>query len=57
MSKKINISTQYTKEENKKSGRRGYLRWKREKETSISPKEFGMFLQKRKGDNKDKYAK
>lgn len=47
--KKIDISTQYTKEENKKSGRSGYFLWKREKETSISPKEFGMFIQKNGG--------
>lgn len=45
------ISTQYTKEQNKKCGRKGYVRFKREKETIISPKDYGMFLQ-RKGGNK-----
>lgn len=35
------ISTQYTKEQNKTCGRTGYLRWKREKETVISPKNYG----------------
>lgn len=42
------ISTQYTKEQNKKAGRRGYLFWQYEKETVITPKEYGMFLQRRK---------
>ena len=42
------ISTQYTKIENKQNGRRGYGMWKEEKETVISPKDYGMFLQERK---------
>lgn len=42
------ISTQYTKEQNDKCGRKGYCGFKREKETVISPKEYGMFLQKRR---------
>ena len=42
------ISTQYTKEENKKNGRRGYGLWKREKETAISPRDYGMFIQGRR---------
>ena len=49
MSKKIDISTPYTKNENKKNGRKGYLFWKREKDMAISPKDFGMFLQKNGG--------
>lgn len=44
------ISTQYTKIRNNEQGRRGYGMWKHEKETNISPKDYGMFLQKlRKG--------
>lgn len=42
------IATQYTKEQEKKCGRRGYLMWKHEKENIISPKEYGMFIQTRK---------
>lgn len=42
------ISTMYTKEENKKNGRKGYYAWKDEKETVIRPKQYGQFLQKRK---------
>lgn len=38
------ISTPFTKEKNKKCGRTFYYNWKREKETIISPKEYGMFL-------------
>lgn len=39
------ISTEYTKEKNKKCGRKGYCNFKSEKETIISPKDYGMFLQ------------
>ena len=39
------ISTLFTKEENQKNGRRGYLDWKREKEAIISPRDYGMFVQ------------
>lgn len=42
------ISTEYTKEKNEKCGRKGYCGFKREKVTVISPKEYGMFLQKRR---------
>lgn len=38
------ISTEYTKSKNKEEGRRGYLMWKHENETVISPKNYGMFL-------------
>ena len=40
------ILTLYTKERNKTCGRKGYCGFKREKETVISPKDYGMFLQK-----------
>ena len=42
------ISTQYTKEENKQNGRRGYSAWKGEKETVIFPRDYGMFIQNQK---------
>lgn len=48
MSKGKDISTIYTKEQNEKYGRKGYLGFKREKEVVITPKDYGMFLQKRK---------
>mgnify|MGYP007043836092 CR=1 FL=1 len=32
-----NISTMYTKSQNLKAGRKGYVSWKTEKETAISP--------------------
>lgn len=38
------ITTQYTKEQNKKNGRKGYGAWKREKETVITPSEYGRFI-------------
>ncbi len=37
------ISTMYTKERNEKQGRRGYVMYKTEKETVISPKHYGAF--------------
>ena len=43
------ISTLYTKEQNKKNGRKGYAVYKNEKITDISPKNYGMFLQGRRG--------
>lgn len=39
------ISTIYTKYRNKSCGRKGYFMFKREKETIISPREYGMFIQ------------
>lgn len=42
------ISTIYTKEQNKFCGRKGYFMFKIEKETNISPKQYGMFIQERK---------
>ena len=43
------ISTLYTKEQIKKNGRKGYALYKREKITDISPKNYGMFLQDKRG--------
>lgn len=37
------VSTMHTKQKNKKAGRRGYGNWKREKEDTISPKQYGQF--------------
>lgn len=50
------ISTMYTKERNKKHGRRGYSMYKFEKETVISPKDYGIFrkAQKSKKQGMDK---
>ena len=42
------ISTVYTRNLNKTSGRRGYGDWKRSKNTIISPKAYGSFIQERK---------
>lgn len=42
------ISKKYTKEQNKSMGRKGYAMWKHEKDTVISPKDYGMFLQRRR---------
>lgn len=42
------ITTKYTKERNQSMGRKGYGMWKREKCTVISPKDYGMFLQRRR---------
>lgn len=41
------ITTKYTEERNKKCGRRGYGMWNHEKETIISPKNYGIFLQEK----------
>lgn len=46
------ISTPYTKNLNKKEGRRGYAFYKREKETVISPRDYGIFIAKKKRRNK-----
>ena len=42
------ISTMYTRERNEKTGRRGYCMYKSEKETVISPKQYGIFRNARK---------
>ena len=46
------ISTVYTRNLNKTSGRRGYGDWKRSKDTIISPKAYGGFIQERKGNKR-----
>lgn len=40
------ISTIYTRYQNLECGRKGYYAFDREKETVISPKDYGMFLKK-----------
>lgn len=40
------ISTLFTKQKNRECGRMGYCRFKEEKITTISPRDYGMFLQK-----------
>ena len=45
MSKGKDISTMFTKEENKKNGRLGYGLATREKKDVISPAQYGAFLQ------------
>ena len=44
------ISTMYTREQNKVAGRKEYYNFKKEKDTVINPKKYGMF--KKKGRNK-----
>ena len=46
------ISTCFTKEQNKKCGRNGYGMAHREKQTIISPDKYGMFLINRRKRNK-----
>lgn len=38
------ISTMYTKSKNLKAGRKGYVGWKTEKETAISPAAYGDYI-------------
>lgn len=47
MSKGKDISTMFTREENKKNGSLGYCQATREKDTIISHSQYGAFLQKR----------
>lgn len=47
MSKGKDISTMFTREENKKNGRLGYGLATKEKEDVIGPAQYGAFLQKR----------
>lgn len=42
------ISTMYTKDQNIKTGRKGYAMWKREKETNLSPSTYGGYILQRK---------
>ena len=51
------IFTQYTKKKNCNAGRRGYCGWKRENETVISPKNYGIFLESKKRRNRNGYCK
>ena len=46
--KKKDISTMYTKYQNASCGRKGYFLYKHEKVDVISPKDYGMYLQKTK---------
>lgn len=47
MSKGKDISTMFTREENKKNGRAGYYQTDSRKIDVISPAQYGAFLQKR----------
>lgn len=42
------ISTMYTRNLNKTSGRHGWVGWIGSKETEISPRAYGGFIQERK---------
>ena len=44
INKSNDISTMYTKELNMKTGRKEWLGWKNEKETSIEPASYGGYL-------------
>ena len=46
------ISTMYAKEQNQKTGRKGYVGWQSEKEISISPADYGAFLFLKKSNKK-----
>lgn len=48
------ISTMYTKNKNKKAGRKGYGMWKYEKEKSIKPSDYGDYIlqHRKRGKNK-----
>ena len=46
------ISSEFTKLKNKQDGRKGYYAWKREKISEISPKDYGIFIQKKKSKKK-----
>lgn len=43
------IFTEYTKDQNKTCGRKGYFNYDTQKITDIPPNQYGMFLNKRKG--------
>ena len=57
MSKAKDISTMFTREENKKNGRLGYAGATIEKEDIISPAEYGAFLQKRGKKCRNRYLR
>lgn len=47
------IFSMYTKDQNKKTGRKGYGQWKHEKETFIRPSDYGNYiLEKKRGKKK-----
>ena len=48
------ISTMYTKNENQKAGRKGYCMWKREKQMSIRPSDYGDYILQRRKRGKNK---
>ena len=51
------ISTMYTKDKNQKTGRKGYFRWKTEKETVISPADYGDYILQHRKKGKKKNGK
>ena len=42
------ISTPFTKQENKDAGRKGWVEWQTEKETCIKPRDYGEFISKKR---------
>lgn len=42
------IFSMYTKDQNKKTGRKGYGQWKHEKETFICPADYGNYIFEKK---------
>ena len=48
------ISTMYTKDQNKKAGRTGYIGWQTEKEVAISPAAYGDYILQSKKRGKKK---
>lgn len=48
------ISTMYTKEQNKQNGRRGWIGWCAEKETCIEPSKYGEYILKHRKRGKRK---
>ena len=48
------ISTMYTKDQNQKTGRKGYYMWNREKQTSIRPSDYGNYILQRRKRGKNK---
>lgn len=46
------ISTMYTKDQNSKSGRKGYYRWKQDKLRDIRPCDYGNYILQRRSRKK-----
>lgn len=42
------ISTPFTRQENKNNGRHGWVGWQSNKERQISPRNYGEFVSKRR---------